>query len=281
MISCPNVDILLLFANLFFERSGNMKTSSYIGVTGCMSRYEVDRVLEAFPDNLGRKLMIGVLISDKTLRGISVRRPNRYPNPGDIGGIFSQDPKALNLLHFHAGMEDPERLLDQLLEITDLGGNNLHGLQLNMKWPDRDVLRRYRERHPSKVLVLQCGSGAIQSAGNDPRGLARMVSDYVDVCEYVLIDPSGGEGKPLIPKVAIDYLDHLHDRLDESMKYGVAGGLGIPGETTELLREIFEIFPSTSVDVEGNIRDQPGDSLNPGRACEYVREVSRLCYAEY
>lgn len=258
-----------------------MKMFPYIGVTGCMSRCEVDRVLEVFPDNLGRKLMIGVLISDKTFRGISVRRPNRYPNPGDIGGIFSQDSKALNLLHFHAGMEDPEKLLDQLLEITNLGGNNLHGLQLNMKWPDRDVLMRYRERHPSKVLVLQCGSGALQSAGNDPRSLTRMVLDYVDVCEYVLIDPSGGEGKPLIPKVAIDYLDHLYDRLDGSMRCVVAGGLGMPGKTTNLLREIFEIFPNTSVDVEGNIRDQPGDNLNPERACKYVREVSRLCYAGY
>lgn len=256
-----------------------MKTFPYIGVTGFMFRHEVDRVLEVFPDDLERKLMVGVLISSKTLRGIRGSWPNRYPHPGDIAGIFSEDPRALNLLHFHAVAEDSERLLDQLLEVTDVGGNNLHGLQLNMKWPDRDVLTRYRERHPSKVLVLQCGSGAIQSAGNDPRSLARMVSDYVDVCEYVLMDPSGGKGIPLTPEVAIDYLDHLHDRLDGSMKYGVAGGLGVPGGTTELLREIFEIFPGISADAEGNLRDQPWDSLNPERACEYVREVSRLCYA--
>lgn len=224
---------------------------SYIGVTGFVSRDEVDRVLEVFPKDSKRKLMVGVLASNKTLRGISNKWPNRYPKPKDIAGIFPDHSNVLNLVHFHA--QDSKDLLDWLLEVTELGGGNFHGFQLNIKWPDIRVLEDYKKRHPSNVIVLQCGSGALKLASGDPKMLARFVRDYVDLCDYVLVDPSGGRGEPLIPETTLQFLDHLYDVLDGEMNIGVAGGLGVPGETRKLLQPIFEFFPDTSVNMEATL----------------------------
>lgn len=52
----------------------------YIGITGFMSRDEVEEVLTVFPENSTRKLMVGVLASEKTLHGPTNKWPNRYPD---------------------------------------------------------------------------------------------------------------------------------------------------------------------------------------------------------
>lgn len=243
----------------------------YVGITGFVMRDEVDRVLDVFPVSFNRKLMVGVLVSEKTLRGTPNKWQNRYPDPSNIAGIFPDHSNVLNLVHFHA--RESERLFDRLLEVTELGGENFHGFQLNIKWPDIRVLENYKERYPSNVIILQCGSGALKLADGDPRILARFVWDYVDLCDYVLIDPSGGRGEPLVPETTLKFLDHLYDVLDGKMNIGVAGGLGVPGETRKLLQPIFEFFPDTSVDAEGKLRDMPEDVLNIRRARHYPVEV--------
>ncbi len=87
----------------------------YIGLTGFSSCAEIDCALEAFGrvgpieagavrDVLGksraipRLLMCGVLV--KETFGPSRRYPGRYPAVETIADIFSDDPRALNLLHF-------------------------------------------------------------------------------------------------------------------------------------------------------------------------------------
>lgn len=243
----------------------------YIGITGFVSREEVNQVLDVFPENSHRKLMVGVLVSEKTLQGVPTKWSNRYPSPRNVAGIFPKHPMTINLVHFHT--QEPVNLLDRLLEVTELGGDNFHGFQLNIKWPDIRVLERYKVRYPSSTFVLQCGSGALKSANNDPKILAYSVRDYVDVCGYVLVDPSGGRGETLVPEMALKFLDHLYNVLEGKMNIGVAGGLGISGETGELLQPIFDIFPDTSVDAEGKLRDVPDDILNVPRACRYSLEV--------
>jgi hypothetical protein len=249
----------------------------YIGVTGFMSREEVERVLEVFPEDSKRKLMVGILASDKTLRGIPNKQPGRYPKPEDIAGIFPKHPSVLNLVHLHVQEQELVGLFDWLLEVTELGGKNLHGFQLNVKWPDTRVLKKYKDLHSSSVFVLQCGSGALESAGNDPKMLARFVRDYVGLCDYVLLDPSGGQGKAFVPEITLAFLDYLYDVLDGVMNIGVAGGLGAPGETTRLLQTIFDTFPDVSVDAEGKLREMPSDVLNVERARSFICEVAQLC----
>jgi len=241
-----------------------MVNQPYIGVTGFMSVDEVNEVLKAVPEGSQRKLMVGVLASSKSIRGIPNKWPNRYPRAEDIAGIFPDHPAALNLIHFNT--KEPDQLLAQMLEVSELAGNNFHGFQLNIRWPEPQTLKKYRKEYPEKILVLQCGSGALEEIGHDPVRLVGKVWQYVGICDYLLIDPSGGLGMPFDPQKGLEYLQFLNDSM-VGMRFGIAGGLS--PETLGLLETIAEIFPGTSIDAEGRLRDE-NDRLILKRASDFV-----------
>lgn len=242
----------------------------YIGVTGFMSADEVNEVLKAIPDGTQRKLMVGVLASSKTIRRIPDKWPNRYPASEAIAGIFPDHPLALNLVHFHS--REPDQLLSQMLAITELGGRNFHGFQLNIRWPEPQTLKKYRKRYPDKILVLQCGNGALEEIGHNPLGLVSRAWGYVGTCDYLLIDPSDGLGMPFDPQKGLEYLQFLNDST-VGMRFCIAGGLS--PETLGLLDAIAEAFPSTSIDAEGRLRDKD-DRLVPSRASQFVSQSYTL-----
>lgn len=125
----------------------------YIGITGFMKREEVDEVLKVWPlDFPGRRLMIGVLASQKTLTGQKHKRPNRYPDMAYVDSIFRDSPAALNLIHYNT--KDFKALGDQLVRAAWLGGKHVHGLQLNIAWPTPYSLRIYRQAFPGAAVIL-------------------------------------------------------------------------------------------------------------------------------
>ena len=174
----------------------------YIGVTGFMSRAEVDEVLKAIPAGAERLLMVGVLVSSKTMQGIPNKWPKRYPSADQIAGIFPDHRLALNLVYFNT--KDPSELLSQMLEVTKLGGENFHGFQLNIKWPNPYTLEEYKKEYPDKIIVLQCGEAALDAVSCNPTILVEVAENYIGVCDYLLVDPSGGLGKPLNPHKGIE-----------------------------------------------------------------------------
>jgi len=74
----------------------------YIGITGFTKREEVEFALKVFPRNSNRKLMVGVLATYKSLRGIPMKPKwaKQTPNPEKIKDIFSNDERVINLVHF-------------------------------------------------------------------------------------------------------------------------------------------------------------------------------------
>ena len=97
----------------------------YIGVTGFMNNSEVKKAIEIVPENTTYNLMVGILMSSKTLAGFANKYPSRYPQRENIADIFIDHPKALNLIHYST--DTPEKLLFELYCLTDLGGKNLDG----------------------------------------------------------------------------------------------------------------------------------------------------------
>lgn len=243
-----------------------MKTP-YIGITGFMSLDEALHVLNSVPVNTRRLVMVGVLASLKTMRGIQNKWPNRYPTMDRIAGIFPDHPRALNLIHYNT--KELDTLGDQLVAMTNYGGPNLHGFQLNTTWPSPDVLRIYREAHPTKQIVLPIGGRAFEMINHSPEQLATRVAGYDGLMEYVLLDPSGGYGKPFDPERARQYLITLQEKnLDVSL--GVAGGLS--PATLNLVEPLAKEFPDLSIDAEGRLRTQE-DHLDLRIASEYIRKA--------
>lgn len=243
----------------------------YIGITGFMSIKEAIEILRLVPPLADRLIMIGVLASSKTIKGIKNKWPNRYPVVEEITEIFPNHPLALNLIHYNT--KEPETLFGQLVKMTMLGGLNLHGLQLNIAWPSPTILKKYRSNYPNMQIVLQIGRRAFEMIGDSPKQLATKVTkEYIGLADYVLLDPSGGYGKPLDTRCVRNYLKALKEKNLE-MGLGVAGGLS--PATLNLVKPLVKDFPKLSIDAEGRLRSQ-NDSLDLNVAKEYIHKSLKM-----
>ncbi len=243
----------------------------YIGVTGFTSRFEILSVLAAIPAYSTQLLMVGVLASQKTLEGLQNKWPNRYPAVKDIRYIFFRHHQILNLIHY--ATKQPESLVDQLVQLTNLGGINLNGFQLNMAWPSlKDIAHYHAQCGRSKKIVLQIGKRAFEMINNSPRELAARVAEYEYLADYVLLDPSGGLGIPFNPEIAQSYLEALKVK-NLTMGFGIAGGLS--PTTLDLIKPLIKDFSDLSIDAEGRLRNSK-DYLDLGLTREYIRKAFEL-----
>ncbi|MBI4524882.1 MAG: hypothetical protein HY695_13850 [Deltaproteobacteria bacterium] len=165
------------------EESGKTRRrSSYIGVTGFTRAAEARQALQCFAGSSARKLMVGVLVSSRTLSGRANRRPGRYPNIERIREIFHEHPAALNLIHYNT--DAPATLSSELLRLVDVSGAHLHGFQLNIAWPNVGEIEAFKKGTGSKQrIVLQIGGRAMKRVDHSPQKLADMVARYTGIIE--------------------------------------------------------------------------------------------------
>jgi hypothetical protein len=243
-----------------------MRHDPYVGVTGFMTRAEVDAAVEAFKAQANWRdadLMIGVLASSKTLAGGTNKWPNRYPKVGDIASLFPLYLNAFNLIHY--ATDDRSTLADQLKELVRLGGQNLHGFQLNIRWPEPAAL----DAIPKGMrVVLQLGRGAIDEVDDDPIKAAKALGAYKGTVTDVLIDMSGGRGRDIDVVTAARYVEAIDDRHPD-FGIGVAGGLS--SGTILRLAGLANRWPMLSIDAEGRLRTpQPEDRLDIEAVKDYL-----------
>lgn len=252
-----------------------LQTVPYIGITGFTSFDEVSAVLDACPAASDRLLMCGVLLSNALLSGDSSDAPNRCPQPDAIAGIFSDDPRCLNLVHYRP--QPGANLADALSRASEVGGPNCHGVQINatrgLPWPDPDTLIAYRERSQPRRIVLQVGREAMASVHGDPASLAHRCAPYAGIVTDVLVDASEGLGLPLDANVSARYLETIDDAAPD-LGLVVAGGLHA-GNINELLSPFLPRWANVSIDAEGRLRDAD-DVLNLDASSAYLRSANRL-----
>jgi hypothetical protein len=242
----------------------------YVGVSGVTSRAETVAACSALP-KCDRDLMVGALVSEKTLAGQQNRYFRRYPKIASIAGIFTDDPRCLNLVHFGA---DAPPDATTLIRLFELAGPLCHGFQFNGTWPCRGDLFRLHEAaaHRGRDLrvVLQCRCSG-------PSDLAWLtvpsVAHYDGIITDVLADASGGTGKPLERHHVDAWRKNVASAWrDRPIGIGVAGGLcaeTIPG-VADLLRA------GASCDAEGRLRDDAdgGGRLDLDRVKAYIMAVA-------
>jgi len=244
----------------------------YTGITGFMSNAEVSKFFDAMPEHSGRLVMVGVLASSETIQGKENSRPRRYPQPDQMGAIFQQHCYALNLIHFNTKNRD--FLFEQLVCARTLAGSHCHGFQLNMAWPGTDVLMLILGHMPkSTIIVLQVGARAFEMVDHSPKKMAeKIATQYGGLIHYVLLDASGGIGKPLDAEALRPYLRALKAK-QLPIGLGVAGGLS--ADTLDLVAPLVEEFPRLSIDAEGKLRDGE-DNLDVDVAISYHNRAEAL-----
>lgn len=236
----------------------------YVGITGFTSRDEVTEVLPH--SKLEKPIMIGVLATETTLRGRQKKNnPNRYPKIGSISGIFpKKSPSVLNLVHYST--KDDQTLLAQLVDLTEIAGTNLDGIQLNMTWPKISSIAGYKKEYPQNKIILQVGPHALSAIKYSPELLLGKIKDYKQWIDGVLIDFSGGIGKPLDTERAMTIVTLLKGNIST---IGVVIAGGISPLTINRIRPIIEKFPDLGIDAESGLRNQR-DFLNTKMAREYI-----------
>lgn len=244
-------------------------TAAYIGITGFTSRDEVDAVLAALPDSPGRLLMCGVLLSNALLAGDASDAPNRCPPPDAIAGIFSDDPRCLNLVHYRP--QPGANLADALARASEVGGPHCHGVQINATrgrpWPDAGALTEYLARSRPSRIVLQAGREAMASVDGDVARLAARCAEYDGLVTDVLVDASEGLGLPLDASRSAEYLEAIASAAP-GLGLVVAGGLHADN-IEELLSPLLPRWAGVSIDAEGRLRDAD-DVLDVGATVGYL-----------
>lgn len=247
------------------------KPYPYIGVTGFMRQEEVVAAWAEASKKLHRSkhiLMIGCLVSHKTLLGQTNKWPNRYPPIEKLTGIFPpKDESTLNLVHYHT--TDQSTLYNQLVKISELVGSHLDGYQLNIRWPDIEQLLRYKDDYPDHKIVLQCGSEAMSDVDNEPKALADAIDTYEYLVDYVLIDPSGGKGQAINIVFAGECLEAI-TKICPWVVPGIAGGLG--PNTISHIESLAHKYPNLCIDAEGRLRDEE-DNIHLGKIRTYIKEA--------
>jgi hypothetical protein len=227
-----------------------------------MSRAEVDTCLDALP--AGLTLMCGVLVSEKTLRGERNRWWKRYAPIDDIAGIFSDEPRCLNLIHYCSDRPPSAEVIGRLVAI---GGPHLHGFQFNGAWPDAWSFRMGTNRAALHV-VLQARPGA------DIAEMRTFLATIADGKRHVLIDASGGRGEPIDPTVARATARLFRRENGYWINLGIAGGLC--AETLPAIGPVLREY-DVSIDAEGRLRDgDEGGTLTLDKARSYLKVAGEI-----
>ncbi|MDB5266329.1 MAG: hypothetical protein JWN89_144 [Parcubacteria group bacterium] len=253
---------------------------TYIGVTGFTYAALVERVARRFLLNNPRRihLMAGILVSARTLRGITNTWPRRYPERDRLQDAFMDPAKSSRglvhqFIHYNTDAKK-EDLLVELLAVSRLcRPGYLAGFQLNLCWPDAETLGEFKHLTKGQYeIILQLGKRAVCVAETPEalhRGSDEIVEElrrYQGVVNHILLDLSGGYGR-LFEPTWMQGLVCAIDQADLGFGIGIAGGLS--KETLYSIDPLLEEFPKISIDAEGRLMDD-ADGLSETKVIDYV-----------
>ena len=258
----------------------------YIGMTDVPSAEWLRARLEVFRKAGGELiphlLHAGVMMSYKTLHGLSTKWSKAWPRTDEIESIFVDDPFVLNTLHYadypDSEVPTPRTNENDIEEILRRCSHNLDAIQFDMVWPYPELLGIVKETNSSPRVILQVGKLALSELDHDIARLMQRLEAYEACVDDILLDMSGGTGTHmgadfLMPFVAAIRKEHPHFGIT------VAGGLG--PDTLHLVAPIVCSYPGISIDAQGKLRTS-GYSLDPieaDRADAYLRGAVEMYLA--
>lgn len=250
----------------------------YIGITDFMTGAEARVMLRAFSEyragKAPRKLMVGVMMSYKTLNNLPSKFTHAFPAKAETPSIFFDHPLAFNTLHY-ADYDDQtdEQDIRAMMDICLQG--HLHAVQFDMPWPHWRLLEVVKRLSDWRVnTVLQIGKNALDQCNNDPQEVCFQVERYGRLVDYVLLDKSMGQGRGMDATALLPFVRAIAEAFPV-MGIAVAGGLG--PTTMHLMEPIVQEFPEISIDAQGKLRPS-GNALDPidwSMAQVYLQKASQ------
>ena len=256
-----------------------MKTP-YIGVTdfetGDQAR-EIANLYQQIHSNYlntdHRKLMVGVMMSYKTLHNIPSKWSNVWVKKEDVSYVFVLHPYVYNTLHY--ADYDGHTTLNDLKRVVGYGGPTMHSLQLDMIWPNVKLVTEFRNLYPNIEVILQVGSNALLQIEDNPQKFVMRLLEYSDTLDYVLLDKSMGQGKSMDANILYPFVNAIVSR---GLNIGVAVAGGIGPHTLHLVLPLAVDFPFISIDTQGQQRNS-GNSMDPinwARVREFIPKALKM-----
>lgn len=234
----------------------------YIGITDFTNYKQVLAMSSIFGTHRSpgssRVLHVGVLMSYKTLRGITSEWQHVFPPKERIASIFSSE-RVYNCIHF-VDYENGPDLWKNMAAAYSYGGAGIHALQLDMVWPSpAEIAHGIRAIGDDIEIILQIGQDALDGERNDPARVVARLAHYEGVIQRVLLDRSMGRGHCMEAKRLLPFVRAIRSNFP-TLGIGVAGGLG--PDTIHLVKPLVDEFPDLSIDAQGRLRPS-GDALDP------------------
>ena len=258
----------------------------YVGVTGPVNKKEVRQICEEFARanytmESSHVPMLGFLVSHKTLKGEETKN-RRYPLFKDLEEMLIETKgETFNMIHYNSReMSTLASQISRLFSETGIYENGLcRALQMNIVWPDVNQVGKIQDSFPELKIVFQASEMAMKN--KTPQEIAQGIKEYGDNLDYILIDPSGGNGMSFELE---DFLETYYQIKSTSpgLSLGLAGGF----DGTNVFSRVEEIESkigtnSFSIDAEGRLRDKVSDTygddlLNIGKVENYLYFASMV-----
>lgn len=173
------------------------KPTGYIGITGFRTIEEVERVNHHIDGMPFGYIMYGFTASNKRLLD-PTSQGGTSPRLLDLKRLTSTvSNHHLPMIHYFSS-NTQEQLADEVIALFEYCQLNPErvGLQINALWPLPQQVKKIREAFGPDFeakwkITLQLPQSALL-AGDDQ--IVHRLSEYEDLIQYALIDPSGGQG---------------------------------------------------------------------------------------
>jgi len=244
-----------------FDMSEVVRPKPYIGVSG-IARYEQHIALYdiAKRENvalLGHFVMVGVQATGKTqVLEIGNKYGQMWHPVGDsIADASTTDETGLTKPYVHCFFSGEDELSQGIINVMRRTRHYVRGLQFNgLPWVSQDyrpLLTNFRENYPDQSIILQAGSRTLDY--HSPQEVAKELGTMP--VDYVLFDPSGGQGKAMDSRQIRAYVDEIYQR---QIPVGVAISGGLEAQNVqELFGPLAAEYHGLSCDAEGRLRKGP------------------------
>ncbi|MDP3990124.1 MAG: hypothetical protein Q8Q01_02870 [archaeon] len=247
-----------------------LKPKPYVGITGFTTGKEVrtlgDYALTILPES--HQLMLGYVVTDKRLADKSSRGTNS-PAFNDLPDLIQAAPVGtLPMIHYFTS--NPATLVDDLTTVFQTGDlfekNLCTAVQLNQLWPELDYLEELKIKFSGLQIVLQLPKTALKESIEQ---IINKAIVYSGLAEYVLLDPSGGEGIDFRPRKILDLLERLPSVLPKAT-FGIAGGFSAENVSSHIELLSKNYHQPFSIDAQGKLRSDNKTYLDLEHAKDYL-----------
>lgn len=256
---------------------GDIMPFPYFGISDFISPSTVEGVLRILrthkAPSLKYKFQVAVMMNPSSLHGENAHLHHIYPPREQISAILSSS-EAYNCLRYVDYGKDKD-LWKSIAKAISYGGFSLDALQLDMVWPDRDMIRKAIPNYRNDLeVILQIGHRSMQEMGNDPRQVVEKLSEYQGIIHRVFLDNGGGGSHHVDPVEILPYLASIHRKFPD-LGLGIACGLGAEG--IHEIAPLVAAFPSLSFAAKGSkIGSKQEDPIDPALAEKFVVNALQL-----